>query len=78
MRDIENNDLGAKEGSCNPTIIDLRDRAQLTKTAREMMNSMYDKIAADDIRKGKENKRIQERAEELKKEIGVDREGDER
>lgn len=78
MREFENNDLRAKEGSCNPAIKDIRDRAQLTKTAREMMNSMYDKIAADEIRKGKENKRIQERAAELKKEIGRDRGDDER
>lgn len=72
-----NNELHQRERDCNPVIIDIRDRAQLTNGTREMLNSMYDKRAADDIRKDKANKRIQERAGELKKEIGLDR-GDER
>ena len=78
MRELKNEGNGLHKGerNCNPTIIDLRDRARLTNDARAMMNSMYDKREANEIRTDKDDRRIQERAKVLKQEIG--REDDER
>lgn len=66
---LENHEIHKSDHSCNPEILDVIARAKLTNT-RECINSLYDKRASQEIRNEKNDKRINERAEVLRSEIG--------
>jgi len=68
-RDTENGELHKSDHSCNSNVQDLIARVKLTNT-RECINSLYDRRASQEIRNAKEVKRVNERAEVLKSEIG--------
>ena len=65
----ENDEIHKSDNSCNAEVLDLIARVKLTNT-RECINSLADKRASQEIRNEKDGKRINERAEVLKSEIG--------
>ncbi len=73
----ENNQVHASDSSCNNDVVRLIAAMKILKDTRDCIDYLSDGKTIEELKAYRENTRMNQRAGEIKKEIGMDK-GDER